>query len=124
MRTIFKNADPPIQVNLLDAHVYDASYCPATNAFHRLHGKWKIPILYLLILGPKRNSELRNTLTGITEKVLAQRLDELEEDGIIHREVFAEVPPRVEYTLTPYGETLRPVFEALILWGSSHEVVE
>jgi DNA-binding HxlR family transcriptional regulator len=122
MRTIFKAAEPPIVVNLLDEEVYNATYCPATNAFHRLDGKWKIPILYLLMFGAKRNSELRDKLSGLTEKVLAQRLDELEEDGIINRVVFPEVPPRVEYSLTAYGETLRPVFEALVVWGSSHEV--
>jgi DNA-binding HxlR family transcriptional regulator len=124
MKTIFKNAEPPILVNVLEKEIYDASYCPATNAFHRLDGKWKIPIVYLLMFGVKRNSELKNKLAGISEKMLAQRLDELEADGIISREMFAEVPPRVEYSLTNYGETLRPVFEALVVWGSSHEVVE
>lgn len=124
MKTIFKSPTAPIEVNLIDPGVYDASYCPATNAFHRLHGKWKIPILYLLMSGPKRNAELKTCLTGITEKVLAERLDELEADHIINRKSFPEAPPRVEYSLSEYGETLRPVFEALIIWGSSHEVTE
>lgn len=69
-----------------------------------------------------RNSELLKTIPGLTEKVLAQRLDELESDKIIHRKVYPVVPPKVEYSLTQYGETLRPVFESLILWGTSHEV--
>ncbi|MEZ5013598.1 MAG: helix-turn-helix domain-containing protein [Chitinophagales bacterium] len=123
MKTIFHNGSESLEINLIDDIDYSPDYCPATNAFHRLNGKYKLTILYLLLKGNKRNSELMKAIPGLSEKVLAQRLDELEADKIIHREVFPTVPPKVEYSLTPYGETLRPVFESLIIWGSSHEVI-
>src|ERR1043165_2088158 len=124
MKTIFRNASETLEVNLIDDIEYNPDYYPATNAFHRLDGKYKLTILYLLLKGAKRNSELLKSIPGLSEKVLAQRLDELENDKIIVRNVFPEAPPRVEYSLTPYGETLRPVFESLIVWGSSHEIVK
>jgi DNA-binding HxlR family transcriptional regulator len=123
MKTIFHKGGETMEINLIDDIEYDVNYCPATNAFHRLNGKYKLTILYLLLKGNKRNSELLKAIPGLTEKVLAQRLDELEADKIIHRTVYPEVPPKVEYSLTNYGETLRPVFESLIVWGGSHEVV-
>lgn len=124
MKTIFHNGDETMEVNLIDDIEYDANYCPATNAFHRLDGKYKLTILYLLLKGTKRNSELLRAIPGLTEKVLAQRLDELEADQIIERTVYPVVPPKVEYSLTAYGQTLRPVFESLIVWGNSHEVIK
>lgn len=124
MKTIFHNGDETVEVNILDDIDYNENYCPATNAFHRLDGKYKMTILYLLLKGTKRNSELLKAIPGLSEKVLAQRLDELEADKIIERVVHPVVPPKVEYSLTPYGETLRPVFEALVIWGGSHEVVK
>jgi DNA-binding HxlR family transcriptional regulator len=123
MKTIFHKNEETIEVNLIDDIDYTPEYCPATNAFHRLNGKYKLTILYLLLKGTKRNSELMKTIPGLSEKVLAQRLDELEGDKIISRKVYPTVPPKVEYSLTAYGETLRPVFESLIVWGSSHEIV-
>lgn len=88
MKTIFHNGDETMEINLIDDIDYTPDYCPATNAFHRLNGKYKLTILYLLLRGNKRNSELLKAIPGISEKVLAQRLDELETDKIIHREVF------------------------------------
>jgi DNA-binding HxlR family transcriptional regulator len=123
MKTVFKDGQGTIEVNLIDGIDYTNEYCPATNAFHRLNGKYKLTILYLLMKGSKRNNELLKTITGITEKVLAQRLDELEADKIIERKVYPVVPPKVGYSLTPYGQTLKPVMESLIVWGSSHEVI-
>lgn len=124
MKTIFNNGENKIEINLIDDVEYSPDYCPATNAFHRLNGKYKLTILYLLLKGTKRNSELLKAIPGLSEKVLAQRLDELEKDKIIQRTVYPVVPPKVEYSLTKYGETLRPVFEALIGWGNNHEVVK
>ncbi|HEY7544105.1 MAG TPA: winged helix-turn-helix transcriptional regulator [Blastocatellia bacterium] len=80
-------------------------------------GRWKTPILYHLFQGEKRFSELRRRLKPITQKMLTQQLREMERDGLVHREVFPEVPPRVEYSLTPLGETLRPVIDAMCRWG-------
>ena len=124
MKTLFHSGEETMEINLIDDIEYDSNYCPATNAFHLLNGKYKLTILYLLLKGTKRNSELLKAIPGLTEKVLAQRLDELEGDKIIERTVYPVVPPKVEYSLSPYGETLRPVFESLIVWGSSHEVVK
>ena len=123
MKTIFRDDQEVLDINLIDDIEYTSDYCPATNAFHRLNGKYKLTILYLLLKGSKRNSELLKAIPGLSEKVLAQRLDELEEDKIIFRTVYPVVPPKVEYALTAYGETLRPVFESLIRWGNNHEVI-
>ncbi|WP_225767050.1 helix-turn-helix domain-containing protein [Inquilinus sp. Marseille-Q2685] len=82
-------------------------------------GKWKPVILYQLLEGPKRFGELRKTVGGATQRSLTLQLRELEADGILHRQVFAEVPPRVEYSLTEYGRTLAPVLDAMKAWGQS-----
>jgi DNA-binding HxlR family transcriptional regulator len=82
-------------------------------------GKWKPVILYQLLGGPRRFGELRKTVGGATQRSLTLQLRELETDGIVHRQVFAEVPPRVEYSLTEYGRTLAPVLDAMKAWGQS-----
>ena len=91
--------------------------CPAEVTLSIIGGRWKTPILYHLFQGEKRFSELRRRLKPITQKMLTQQLREMERDGLVHREVFPEVPPRVEYSLTPLGETLRPVIDAMCQWG-------
>ncbi|MET1078756.1 MAG: helix-turn-helix domain-containing protein [Pseudomonas sp.] len=83
-------------------------------------GKWKSVLVYQLLAGPLRFSELKRRVPGITEKMLTQQLRELERNGIVSRTVFAEVPPRVEYRVTEHGATLQPVLEAMCLWGRSH----
>ncbi len=124
MKNIYEVEEQELVIDILTDIDYDANFCPVTTAFERLNGKWKLVILFFLMKGAKRNSELLKAIPNIAEKVLAQRLDELENDRIITRTVYPEVPPRVEYALTPYGETLRPVFESLIIWGNHHKVVE
>ena len=79
-------------------------------------GPLKIVILWYLFQGVKRFSELRRTLAGVTQKVLTQQLREMERDGIIARKVFAQVPPRVEYSVTALGLSLKPVVEAMHQW--------
>jgi DNA-binding HxlR family transcriptional regulator len=84
-------------------------------------GKWKAVLIFHLMSGDKqRFAELRRKTTGISERILSRQLRELEADGIVERHVFAEVPPRVEYSLTDYGRTLRPVTEAMCKWGKKH----
>ncbi|MFJ4308857.1 winged helix-turn-helix transcriptional regulator [Streptomyces anulatus] len=83
-------------------------------------GKWKVLILWALNERTCRFGELRRAVTGVTEKVLSSHLKELEDDGIVHREVYAEVPPRVEYSLTPLGLSLNAALEPLGLWGREH----
>lgn len=94
--------------------------CPVEAALSVIGGKWKSLILFWLKDQTLRFGELRDRIPGISERMLTQQLRELEADGIVHREVYAVVPPRVEYSLTPYGQTLRPVTEALCRWGTAH----
>ncbi|HAT85362.1 MAG TPA: transcriptional regulator [Rhizobiales bacterium] len=91
--------------------------CPAPIIFSMIGGKWKLSILKTLIFKEtKRFGELRREVEGITQTMLTKQLRELEADGLIHREVFAEVPPRVEYSATEDGLALKPVFEAMHQW--------
>lgn len=91
--------------------------CLAEITLQIIGGRWKILIIYHLMHGMKRFSELRRELSGITQKVLTQQLREMEADGVIHREVYPQVPPRVEYSLTLLGESLKPVVDAMCEWG-------
>jgi DNA-binding HxlR family transcriptional regulator len=91
--------------------------CPAEKTLEIIGGRWKLMILHELCAGVSRFGELQRSLKGISEKVLAQHLRELEKDGIIQRTVYAEVPPKVEYSLTPSGTTLKPILDAMHEWG-------
>jgi DNA-binding HxlR family transcriptional regulator len=79
--------------------------------------KWKVLIIRNLLAGTKRFGELKNSLSGISQKVLTQHLRALERNGIVRRKVFAEVPPKVEYSLSDIGHTLRPIHDAMWKWG-------
>jgi DNA-binding HxlR family transcriptional regulator len=94
--------------------------CPAESTLKILGGRWKLMILHELCSGVSRFGELKRGLKGISEKVLAQHLRELEKDGIIQRKVYAEVPPKVEYSLTASGKTLKPILDAMHEWGLKH----
>ena len=83
-------------------------------------GKWKPLILHYLLGGTKRFGELRRLIGGVTQRSLTLQLRQLEDHGVIRREVFAEVPPRVEYSLTEKGRTLAPVLEAMKQWGETY----
>ena len=91
--------------------------CPAPIIFTMIGGKWKLAILKALIFkGTKRFGDLRREVDGVTQTMLTKQLRALEADGLVRREVFAEVPPRVEYSATEDGLSLKPVFEAMHLW--------
>lgn len=79
--------------------------------------KWKILIIRELLNGTKRFGELKKSVTGITQKVLSAKLKEMEEYGLLERTVYPQIPPKVEYTLTDVGYSLRPVLESLKIWG-------
>ena len=83
--------------------------------------KWKVLILRDLLDGTKRFSELRRSVGSVSQKVLTANLRQMERDGLVHREVFPEVPPRVEYSLTETGQTLQPVIEAMKNWGTQYK---
>lgn len=85
-----------------------------------LGGKWKILILWNIRDRPQRLSELKRLIPAISEKMLIQQLRELEKDGIVLRYDYGEMPPRVEYSFTAHGETLKPIFPALCNWGELH----
>lgn len=91
--------------------------CPAELTLKVMSGRWKLLILRELLTGVKRFNQLQRLVRGITHKMLTEQLRELEADNIIHRQVYAEIPPRVEYSLTPLGEQLKPILEQMHDWG-------
>jgi DNA-binding HxlR family transcriptional regulator len=93
---------------------------PAERALKVISGRWKAIVLYHLFDGPKRLSELKRLVPDVSQKVLIQQLRELEEHGLVHREVFRQVPPRVDYSATALGLSLEPVLRALCEWGQRH----
>lgn len=95
--------------------------CSVEDALGILVGKWKpVILLYLLQEGTKRFSELKRNMPGITQKMLTKQLRELEDEDIIRRVVYPQVPPKVEYSMTDYGRSLEPVLEAMHEWGARH----
>ncbi len=96
--------------------------CPLETTLRIIAGRWRGLILRELLLGgPRRFGELHRALAGISHRVLTRELRALEEHGVIHPEVFKQVPPKVEYSLTPLGHTLKPVLFAMSEWGKQYE---
>jgi DNA-binding HxlR family transcriptional regulator len=100
-------------------NVYD-QYCPTRLALDRIADKWTVLIVGRLAERTCRFGELRREIDGISPKVLTQRLRELERDGVITRKVYASVPPKVEYNLTPLGQTLIGLLDAIRIWAEGH----
>lgn len=94
--------------------------CPTETALDLIGGKWKGMILYYLCSGTRRFNELMRLIPDITQRMLTKQLRDLEAHGIVHREVYPEVPPKVEYSLTALGKTLEPVVRALEKWGKGY----
>lgn len=94
--------------------------CGLEAALGIMGGKWKPLILYHISYEPRRFGELRRLVQGISEKMLIQQLRELQTDGIVARHDFQEVPPKVEYSITPFGETLAEALKPLCAWGTQH----
>lgn len=95
-------------------------HCPVEAALDVIGGKWKPLILWALGDEVMRFGELQKALPGVNTKMLTKQLRELEEDGVIRRKIYPEVPPRVEYTITDFGKTLIPILEALCNWGAEY----
>lgn len=95
----------------------DRLSCAVETTLDIVGGRWKVLILHELFQGVRRFNELHRALHGVTQKMLTQQLRELERDGIVHREVYPQVPPKVEYSLTPLGRTLEPILDAMHEWG-------
>ena len=94
--------------------------CPLTAALNAIGGKWNLICLYWLDSGPRRFNELRRLMPEISHKVLTETLRSLEDEGLISRTIYAEVPPRVEYAISCHGESVRPLIEAVRVWGHEH----
>ena len=99
---------------------HPAGCTAVTTTLAIIGGKWKILILYHLCAGTQRFNELRRLLPDITQRMLTLQLRELEDDGIVHREVYPQVPPKVGYSLTAFGATLIPVIEVMDAWGKQY----
>ncbi|HEU5380549.1 MAG TPA: helix-turn-helix domain-containing protein [Ktedonobacteraceae bacterium] len=100
---------------------YTCQYgCAVEATADIIGGKWKAVILYYLFEGPKRFNELRRLLPSVTQRMLTLQLRELEQDGIVHREIYKEVPPKVEYSLTQFGTSLGPIIVQMLDWGEQY----
>ena len=96
--------------------------CPVEITLTMLGERWKVLILRDLLSGTKRFGELKNSVSGISQKVLTTNLRSMEQCGLLRRTVYAEVPPRVEYTLTDLGYSLRPILDAMAAWGETYRL--
>ena len=95
--------------------------CPVATTLSLIGNKWKIFVLRNLMVAPNRFNQLQKTIPGISQKVLTDNLRDMERAGIVIRTVFPEVPPRVEYSLSELGETMRPIITALEQWGTGYK---
>ena len=101
--------------------VTEGGSCPVTQVTRMLQGKWKLQIIYeLCVQSPLRFGELRRALGEITNTMLASALKELEADGLVHREEYPQVPPKVEYSLTGRGRSLMPILDGMCEWGEKN----
>ena len=95
--------------------------CPVEMTLTLISDKWKVLILRDLLSGTKRFGELKKSIGHVTQKVLTAQLRQMEESGLLTRTVYAEVPPRVEYTLTELGYSLKPILDAMLVWGENYK---
>lgn len=99
----------------------DLPACPVATTVQMIGSKWKLLIMRNLLARPWRFNELKRDLEGISQKVLTDSLRSMEADGIITRTVYPEVPPRVEYALSELGESMRPIIDAMEIWGTEYK---
>lgn len=99
----------------------DLPACPVEVTLKLMGDKWKILIIRDLLTGTKRFGELKKSIGSITQKVLTSNLRAMEESGLLTRKVYAEVPPRVEYTLTETGYSLKPILDSMAMWGDNYK---
>ena len=95
--------------------------CPVEMTLSLIGNKWKILIMRDLLTGTKRFGELKKSLNGVSQKVLTQNLRDMEENGLIFRKVYPEVPPKVEYFLTDLGWTMKPILDIMATWGNEYK---
>lgn len=95
--------------------------CPVETTLMLIGDKWKVLILRDLLPGTKRFGELKKSIGTVSQKVLTAQLRDMEGNGLVHREVYAEVPPRLEYSLTPLGKSLKPILDSMSTWGEEYK---
>ena len=95
--------------------------CPVETTLMLIGDKWKVLILRELMSGTKRFGELKKAIGAVTQKVLTAQLRDMEASGLLTRKVYAEVPPRVEYTLTETGYSLKPILDSMVVWGQAYQ---
>lgn len=95
--------------------------CPVETTLTLISDKWKVLILRDLLAGTKRFGELKKSLGSVSQKVLTAQLRAMEESGLVHRKVYAQVPPRVDYSLTDLGRSLKPIIDAMWAWGEKYQ---
>lgn len=100
---------------------HDLPACPVETTLVLIGSKWKVLIIRDLMHGTKRFGELKKSIGQISQKVLTAQLREMEDQGLVSRKVYAEVPPRVEYTLTETGHSLKPILDSMWAWGASYK---
>lgn len=100
--------------------MHDGAGCPVEVTLRVIGGRWKVLILRELFQGTRRFCEMHRSIHGITQKMLTQQLREMENDGIINREVYPQVPPKVEYSLTALGKSLERILVDMSAWGAKH----
>lgn len=98
----------------------DLPACPVEITMGLIGDKWKVLIIRDLLTGTKRFGELKKSLNSITQKVLTNNLRQMEASGLVKRKVYAEVPPRVEYSLTETGWSLKPILDSMVAWGNEY----
>ena len=101
----------------------ELSACPVEVTMGLIGDRWKILIVRDLLTGTKRFGELKKSVTGITQKVLTSHLRDMEASGLVKRKVYAEVPPRVEYSLTKTGLSLKPILDSMVKWGNEYRKI-
>lgn len=102
----------------------DLPPCPVETTLLLISDRWKVLIIRDLLSGTKRFGELKKSIGHVSQKVLTSNLRAMEADGLVHRKVYAEVPPKVEYSLTKIGLTLKPVLDAMASWGEQYKAIE
>lgn len=101
--------------------VKELPVCPVETTLTLIGDKWKVLILRDLLTGTKRFGELKKSVGNVSQKVLTSQLRDMEESGLVNRRVYAEVPPRVEYSLTELGKSLNPILDAMKCWGEDYK---
>ena len=105
----------------MNENITNLPACPVETTLMLIGDKWKVLILRDLMPGTKRFGELKKSIGSVSQKVLTAQLRDMEKSGLISRKVYAEVPPRVEYSLTPLGQSLKPILDRMVKWGENYK---